>query len=160
MAFDQESLCGVLVENPVHGLAESLKAVQLVFSNLGRTGVEGDGVEIDTPHLVPDARGVHDLIYRVDALHRLDGRRVEIDVIVIRPGALCGENVFVGGDIKPERWQIRTCVVIAAPHPAIIAFRHIVEHDLAAVGHDAGTAYYLAIRIAHRHHPHAIFLHD
>src|SRR6266700_4194146 len=135
MALDQEHLVGIAPDHLIDRLGDIREQRDLVRSNLPRSELEGDRVQIDAPHAVAQRRTEAHFVERVGALDRLDRRRFQRRKDSLSRSVFHFDDVFVPRDHDARRRQRHEDFHASGTPHAVVD-----QDELAAVPGPAHTA--------------------
>src|SRR5216683_1491148 len=135
MALDQEHLVGIAPDHLIDRLGDIREQRDLVRSDLPRSELEGDRVQIDAPHAVAQRRTEADFVERVGALDRLDRRRFQRRKDSLSRSVFHFDDVFVPRDHDARRRQRHEDFYASGTPHAVVD-----QDELAAVPGPAHTA--------------------
>src|SRR6266566_3383953 len=135
MALDQEHLVGIAPDHLIDRLGDIREQRDLVRSDLPRSELEGDRVQIDAPHAVAQRRTEADFVERVGALDRLDRRRFQRRKDSLPRSVFHFDDVFVPRDHDARRRQRHEDFHASGTSHAVVD-----QDELAAVPGPAHTA--------------------
>src|SRR6266567_169766 len=135
MALDQEHLVGIAPDHLIDRLGDIREQRDLVRSDLPRSELEGDRVQIDAPHAVAQRRTEADFVERVGALDRLDRRRFQRRKDSLPRSVFHFDDVFVPRDHDARRRQRHEDFHASGTPHAVVD-----QDELAAVPGPAHTA--------------------
>ncbi len=147
VTFDEEDLARITVRNVAHCGGDGFEHDGLLRAEFPGAELEVDGIDADAPHTLAKAHARKNFIERVDAIKRLDGRRLERAVDVVFRSDARIDDIFFPRNVDVRRRQ-RNDQGAQRYQSYASSNRPVFEqHEPAAVGEDANAPHRTAVSI-------------